>query len=314
MSEQSYEDAFREWLEKHSGDDYIGKEKKEQFRNNWMDSQQQKQNQTRLNSLFSDEPQNTYGLSGSTNEVSGRLEGLERAKMLTGQNSAQIGKDYQEAYGNIKKRSTLTDTGSEMIRASKAGAVADARNQLQSAGVKGGAAVKAVSEVERQKAYDVNNQLADNQRKAEMDYMNAVKSNANFTTSSEMNYGALAAGEDYKAPQAQSNGFGTVICTELYEQGFFSDKVYQADVTYGSNMKIIHPDIYWGYRFLADPIVRKMKVSKRFTKLVAFFAVPWARNMAGDKNFLGATVAFIGEPLCLIVGKIIGGKYAHSKA
>lgn len=307
---QSYEQAFNEWLNSQSG--YVGKTKKAEFKSNW---QQNQKNNQRLDGIFHDPNQGTFSMTGSANEISGRIDGLERAKLLTGQNAQQIGQDYQQAYGNIKKRSELTDTGSEMIRASKAGAVADARNQLQSQGVKGGAAVGSVSQVERQKSYDVNNQLFDNQRQSQQDYMNAVKSNANFTTQSEMSYGALAGGNDYQAPQQNSSGFGsTVICTELYRQGYYSDAIYQADVTYGSRMKLEHPEVYWGYRFIADPIVARMQESKVFTKVVAFVAVPWARNMAGDHNLFGSFVSFVGEPLCFILGKILGGKYANQKA
>lgn len=300
---------FQEWMDSQSG--YIGKTNKANWWNSYAQDQQQRKS---FNNLFDPNAPAQFSMGGSLNERQGRIEGLERAKVLTGQNPFQIGQDYQEAYGNIKKRSQLMDTGSEMLRASKAGAVADTRNSMQQSGVKGGAAAQAASAVERQKAYDVNNQLVENQRKAEMDYMNAVKSNANFTTANEMNYGALAGDQDFQAAPTNSNGFGTVICTELYRQGYYSDAVYQADVTYGSKMKLENPEVYWGYRFIADPIVALMQKSKLFTKAVAFFAVPWAKNMAGEKNVLGSLVSFFGEPLCFIVGKIIGGKYANQKA
>jgi hypothetical protein len=299
---------FREWLDSQSG--YVGKENKAQW---WEDYRTGQQNQGRLNTLFDPQGLN-FGITGSPKEVTGRIEGLERAKALTGQSPFQIGADYQEAYGNIKKRSTLSDTGSELLRASKAGAVAEARNAMRQDGVKGGAAAGAASSIERQKAYDVNNQLMENQRKAEMDYMNAVKSNANFTIANEMNYGALATGQDFQAAPTNSNGFGTVICTELHRQGFYSDKIYQADMTYGAFMKINHPEVYWGYRLWADPVVKLMKKSPLFTRMIALIAVPWAKNMAGEDNFLGALISAVGEPICYLIGKCIGGKYVNQKA
>lgn len=298
----SAQEQFQQWMDSQSG--YIGKTKKAQW---WNDYNQNQTNQADLNNIFSDDP-TSFRMSGSVNENTGRIEGLQRAKILTGQNPYEIGQDYQEAMGQVRDRANQTDTASEMIRNSKAGAVADARNQLQSQGVKGGAALGAVSAIERQKAYDVNNQLFENQRQSQQDYLNAVKSNANFTQASEMNYGAMASGKDFQAPAQNSNGFGTVICTELYRQGYYSDAIYQEDVTYGSQMKLENPEVYWGYRYLADPIVARMKTSKRFTKAVAFFAVPWAKNMAGEHNLFGALVSFFGEPLCFVVGKIIGGR------
>lgn len=306
--DQDYETAFKEWMASQSG--YIGKTAKAQFKSDYNQNQSQQQS---FAGIF-DPNQRNFSMGGSLNERQGRIEGLERAKVLTGKNPFEVGQDYQEAFGNIKKRSQLADTGSEMIRASKAGAVADARNDMQKSGVKGGAAAGAVSAIERQKAYDVNNQLVENQRKAEMDYINAAKSNANFTQASEMNYGAMALGKDVEAPPSNSNGFGTVICSELFRQGLMDAETYAADVEAGKMFREKMPAVMDGYLFLAAPIVRKMQTSKRFTKAVAFFALPWAKAMNGQESVRAGLVFAIGIPLCYITGKLIGGKYAYQKA
>lgn len=269
-------------------------------------------NDANLSGVFNPFQDPNFSVSGSLNENTGRIEGLQRARILTGQNPYQIGHDYQEAYGNIKKRTEMSDTASELLRANKAGAVADAKNDLQRAGVKGGAAIGASSQVERAKGYDVNNQLIQAQKQAQEDYMNAAKANANFTQASEMNFGAMAAGKDVKSPPMQSNGFGTVICTQLYLSGYYSSEIYEADQHYGLAMMTERPHIYNGYRFMADPIVTLMKSSPGFTKLVAYFAVPWAKNMAGDKNLLGALISMVGEPLCGTVGKLIGWRKSYA--
>jgi hypothetical protein len=268
-------------------------------------------NQAGIDNIMSDGPANFTVSGGSNNEQKGRIEGLQRAKTLTGQNPYEIGQDYQQAYGNIKKRTELSDTGSELLRANKAGAVADARNQMQAQGVKGGAALGAVSQVERAKSYDVNNQLIQNQRQAEMDYMNATKSNANFTQASEMNFGQMAVGKDVKAPPSNSGGF-TVICTELYRQGYYSKEIYELDQEYGRKLISERPEVYIGYRSWADKLVPLMRKSNRWTKAVAFFAIPWAMNMAGKKNLFGKVLSVVGELGCGIIGTIIlmGEKYA----
>lgn len=256
-----------------------------------------------------------FSVTGTLNETTGRIEGLQRAKILTGQNPYEIGQDYQQAFGNIKKRTTQSDTGSELLRANKAGAVSDIRNQMQQQGVKGGAAAGAASAVERAKSYDVNNQLIQAQRQAEQDYMNAAKANANFTQASEMNYGSMAAGRDVKMPSGGSSGM-TVICTHLYESGYYSREIYEADQIYGQAMINERPHIYNGYRFLADPIVAQMRKSKAFTRFVALFAVPWAMNMSGNNNIFGAMISFVGEPLCGVIGKILEWRqsYENQKA
>lgn len=274
-------------------------------------AQMEDERQKRLNSIFSsDTPQ--LSISGSAAEQDGRMEGLERAKMLTGQDPRQIGQDFQAAYGNIKKRANQSDTGSELLRASKAGAVASARNQMQSQGVKGGAALGAASAIERAKSYDVNNQLMDAQRQAQNDYMNAAKSNANFTQASEMNYGAMAAGKDFKAPSQNSGGYNTVICTELFQQGFYDLETYILDQEYGVKMLTEQPHIYYGYRFWADPVVKLMQKSKLFTHMVAFFALPWAENMAGKKNLFGKFLSVVGEFGCGIIGNLITWRRAYA--
>lgn len=275
-------------------------------------SNQQAINDANLSGVFNPFQDPAFSVSGSLNENSGRIEGLQRARILTGQNPYQIGQEYQQAYGNIKKRVGQSDTGSELLRANKAGAVADAKNDFQRAGVKGGTAVQGASQVERAKSYDVNNQLVQAQRQAEQDYMNATKANANFTQASEMNYGSMAAGRDVQAPASNSNGFGTVICTQLYLSGYYSNEIYEADQIYGLAMMNERPHIYNGYRFLADPVVTLMKSSPGFTKLVAFIAVPWAKNMAGDKNLVGALISMVGEPLCGLVGTIIGWRKSYA--
>lgn len=271
--------------------------------------------QSNLDGVFG-QGQAPFTVSGTANEREGRVEGLQRARVLTGQNPYEIGQDYQQAYGNIKKRTEMSDTASELLRANKAGAVADARNQMQSQGVKGGAALGAVSQVERAKAYDVNNQLAQNQRQAESDYLNATKANANFTQASEMNFGQMALGKDVKAPASNSGGMmGTVICTELYLQGYYSKEIYAADVLYGMDVRANRIEVYIGYRAWADKLVPLMQKSKLFTEMVAFFAVPWAMNMAGKKNLFGKILSKVCEPICGIIGNIIisGEKYAISK-
>jgi hypothetical protein len=272
-------------------------------------------NQSNLENIFA--PGNPdFTVNGSLNESTGRIEGLQRAKILTGQNPYQIGQDYQEAYGNIKKRTQMADTGSELLRANKAGAVADARNQMQQQGVKGGAALGAVSQVERAKSYDVNNQLMASQRQAEADYMNATKANANFTQASEMNYGAMAAGRDVKAPPVQSGGFGTVICTELFRQGYIDRKTFVKDCAYGMKISREKPFVYEGYRYLADPVVAHMEKSPSFTKAVAFFVLPWVHHIAGKRNLMGGLINVVGQFVCGIVGKLIvqERKYANQKA
>ncbi len=101
--------------------------------------------------------------------------------------------------------------------------------------------------------------------------------------------------------------FGTVICTELYRQGYLSAEIYAADVEFGKWIEKHLPQVLKGYQFLAAPIVSQMQQSKSFTNGVWFFARPWSEEMAymtgvsDQENFGGALIMVVGIPLCFIV-------------
>lgn len=94
---------------------------------------------------------------------------------------------------------------------------------------------------------------------------------------------------------------GTVICSELHRQGLVPDRLRRAASIYGARAGW---DVYKGYLMLAEPIVAKMQQSRRYTKLVAFFAIPTMKEMAhrlgcNEKGTLiGKAVLAIGIPLC----------------
>ncbi len=102
--------------------------------------------------------------------------------------------------------------------------------------------------------------------------------------------------------------FGTIICTELYRQGYLTDEIYAADVQFGQDIDRNLPLVRKGYQFLAAPIVGMMQESKAFTEAVYFFAEPWAEEMAHrtgvleEDNFWGSLIMFVGVPLCFVVG------------
>lgn len=81
-------------------------------------------------------------------------------------------------------------------------------------------------------------------------------------------------------PSAPSGFIGTVICTELFAQGFMPEKIRSADEAYGIRMIETRPEVMAGYYFWAKPIVSLMKRSKMFSKAVWFIAKPWSTQMA----------------------------------
>lgn len=108
---------------------------------------------------------------------------------------------------------------------------------------------------------------------------------------------------------------GTVICTELYSQGLLDSEIYMADSAFGA---LFPEDVLIGYKIWAVKIVRLMRKSPIFTKIVALFAIPWAKEMAfrfgvGKKgNLFGGTMLFIGIPICRTIGRLLmakGGRF-----
>jgi len=104
-------------------------------------------------------------------------------------------------------------------------------------------------------------------------------------------------------------GGDTVICTELHRQGRLGDEVFRADREFGA--KIIERDPYTmkGYHCWAKRVVKLMQKSCLFTCFIAFFALPWAREMyrretgRGRGSLRGKILMKIGIPLCRFIGK-----------
>lgn len=96
-------------------------------------------------------------------------------------------------------------------------------------------------------------------------------------------------------------GGGKIICTELHAQGFMDDQTYVLDQEFGDRLPAHIMD---GYQCWAKHVVKLMKKSKLFTEMVAIPALAWARSMAGQPNFLGNLIMFIGLSACAFIGKL----------
>nr|WP_321482341.1 phage tail tip lysozyme [uncultured Cohaesibacter sp.] len=114
----------------------------------------------------------------------------------------------------------------------------------------------------------------------------------------------------------RSSGGGTIICSELYHQGYLSKELWQADEKWGRMTARKDPDIIRGYRTWAAPIVRLMKRSPDATRIIAKLTDPWAKQMAYEAgylpkgNFLGWLTNMVGIPFSWLVGK---GLKLHKK-
>lgn len=132
-------------------------------------------------------------------------------------------------------------------------------------------------------------------------------------------FSSLFGGRDDKEDDnsgERSSGGGTIICSELYRQGYLSKELWQADEKWGHMTARKDPDIIRGYRTWAAPIVRLMKRSPDATRIIAKLTEPWARQMAYEAgylpkgNFLGWLTNMVGIPFSWLVGK---GLKLHKK-
>lgn len=97
----------------------------------------------------------------------------------------------------------------------------------------------------------------------------------------------------------------TVLCTELNRQGLLDDNILEDERKY-IDAHITEQE-YIGYRIIADPIVRRMKNSKRITNILAPLIRAFAYEMASRVNKdvkgskTGKAILFFGLPLCRFV-------------
>lgn len=104
---------------------------------------------------------------------------------------------------------------------------------------------------------------------------------------------------------------GKIICTELYHQGIMAHDTFEADQAFGRLMWQKDPSVMAGYHAWARPIVKLMQKSKVFTRMVAFFALPWAKEMEHrmgaehDGSQFGRALMAFGVPLCRVIGKAL---------
>lgn len=255
-----------------------------------------------------------FSLSGSLDELEQAQSGLELAGTGYGQNLFDIGKDIQRVKELQRSRTEGTDAISQRMKNEKAGNLAMLQRQMAQSGVRGPAGARALDEVARKKDADIAASLY-GQQAQNIAQERTLASNMLAGTTALMQ-GSRAQGTAANMPKApEASGFlGTVICTELYNQGYYSKELYEKDVEYGKWIRANKPEVYVGYRMWADYVVALMKKSELFTAIVATFAVPWAKNMAGQENKLGKFVSSVGEPICFVLGKIKskvkGVKYA----
>jgi len=115
--------------------------------------------------------------------------------------------------------------------------------------------------------------------------------------------------------ERNSEGRGTIICTEMYNQGFMPQFIYDMDSKFGDIVLEKNPQIMYGYWIWAQPIVDKLKTSKSFSKFVYnYFVKDWSEYMAYEmgvlpkQNYKGKFLHKFGEKFSILVYKVFANK------
>jgi len=108
---------------------------------------------------------------------------------------------------------------------------------------------------------------------------------------------------------------GTIICTEMYNQGFMPQFIYDMDSKFGDIVLQKNPEVMYGYWIWAQPIVNKLKTSKSFSKFVYnYFVKDWSEYMAYEmgvlpkQNYKGKFLHKFGEKFSILVYKVFANK------
>lgn len=233
----------------------------------------------------------------------GVSEGEQKAAQLYGQDASAVGSNVQDILK--MRRRNLDGQGPQ------ADYLRQQRNSQIRMAKAAGASPEEIAQINRSAGADIGNSQFQQNMQNLNSYQDIVGNMLSGQQSTALGYGSLAAGNQYIAPPTTGGGGllgggGTVICTELYKQGYMSKEIYKKDQLYGYRMMTYHPEVYWGYRIMAKPIVKLMKKSKLFTKLISIPASVWAQDMAGYKSYTGRVINVIGTAICGKIGEYYG--------
>jgi len=230
----------------------------------------------------------------------GSDRGRERASTMYGVgDQSELGDATQDILGRRRDRMNQDSPASTRLRESRNRRVRMARAGGRSSGEQ--------ESIKRQSERDIADSEYNREGQALTDYQKMIGKIISGTSQMELSHMAVGQSGQYNAPPQQIGGFlGSVICTELFKQGYMDLATYKLDTEYGIHLGNTRPHVLRGYHFLARPIVSLMESSLYFTKLISIPALLWADNMSGKYNFIGNAISVIGETICGIVGTLLG--------
>ena len=244
--------------------------------------------------------QNT--IYGTAEERARQAANLNQVGLMTGHNMAGIGNMQQDYYNSLQQRRSGEDATARRMLEQRNRNVANVGRNFSGRGVAGGVASAAMNEAQSKADLDVAEQMQTFARQNDRDLWDYVKRNQKVTGE------ALAMGMDQGLADQISTDSGsgiTVICTELHRQGLLPSETYEHDAQFGRMMMKYEPVTFLGYQVWGSKVAKLMKKSKIITKFVSLIAIPWARYISGENNFIGRMTYKIGIPLCYTIGRFM---------
>lgn len=287
---------YEDWMASQ-GDDYIGKEKKADWWNNW-NSQQQSQD---MMNTYMTNPGGGFYMNGSGAEQQAQAANLSQVGAQTGQNLMTTGGQQQEYLKSLQDRRAGSDAVGQYMMGERNRNMANVGRQFAGKGVSGGVAAAGMNSAQNGADASINAELQKNGRTNDQDLFNYVK------RQQKVEGEAIAMGKDQGLAQNISVDTGqgiTVICTELHRQGLMDNETYAKDAEFGRHLMANDPHVLPGYTVWAVYVAALMQKSPLFTKIIAPFALAWAAHIAGRKNLLGAIILHTGVPVCRVIGKL----------
>jgi len=247
-------------------------------------------------------PNQGFDLYGNSDTINQTTANLSQYGWLSGQSASDIGKQNQDYLSSLQNRRNGGDAVAQQMMNQRNMSLANNARGFAGRGVAGGVANAAANTATNQADASINAQTQKNSRQNDQDLFSFVKRQQGQAGD------ALSMGKDQGLADQLNTDTGSgifgnkVICTELYAQGILDEETYQLDSLHGLYMWATDPYACIGYQAWALTIVKGMKKSKLFTKAVAFFAVPWANQMAGRVSLRGMALVSFGVPACRAIG------------
>ena len=213
----------------------------------------------------------SFGITGTPESIQGGLEGLQFGQMLYGQGIGDVGKEASDYSAQLRGRMNKDSISADVMNQNSNRRVAQGANKIGMAGASMGGAQEAL--------YRQNSAVAqaENQKYQDAALMAVGKNiGAKQQGQSAAYFGGKASGQAATPTPVASSEGGSIICTELFNQGKITKEEWAKAGIYGRTISL---NTYIGYLIIASPIVVLMKKSDKFSNLF----IGWTKSIAAHK-------------------------------